>query len=114
MKPYNIVFLLVLSVIHTGCAAALVGGGAAGGYYVSEDERTLGTITDDAVITSKVNTRYAKDDLVSAIDVNVDTENGRVTLRGHVSSQAAHDRAISIARAVSGVRSVHSQLSIIK
>lgn len=106
--------LLVLGLVSalTGCAAAVVGGAAAGGYYVGKDERTLGEISSDATITSTINTRYVQDDLVSAMDINVDTHRGVVTLYGQVKSQAVATRAVQIARSVKGVKQVNSKLSV--
>ena len=95
-----------------GCAAAVVGGAAAGGYYVGQDERTASEIAQDATITSTVNTRYIRDDLVKARHINVDTHRGVVTLYGKVPSQAAASRAVAIARGVDGVRQVNSKLTI--
>lgn len=107
--------LLILVLLQLGgCAAAVVGGAAAGGYYVGKDPRSVGQITDDGVITSKVNALYVNDGLVKARDINVDTYNNVVYLYGVVSSQAAHDRAVELARSVSGVNKVVSKIRVIK
>ena len=95
-----------------GCAAAVVGGAAAGGYYATRSDRSAGAISDDASITSAINTLYVKDDLVSALDVNVDTNHGTVTLRGSLPSQEAVQRAVDIARSVKGVTRVVSRLTV--
>ncbi len=96
-----------------GCAALVVGGAAAGGYAVGKDERSVGEISSDATITSTINTRYVQDDLVRALDINVDTYRGVVTLYGKVRSQAAASRAVQIARNVKGVKQVVSKLSVV-
>jgi hyperosmotically inducible protein len=107
--------LLVNALLLGGCTAVVVGGAAAGGYYVGKDERTVGQITDDGLITSKVNAKYVNDDLVKARDINVDTYNNVVYLYGHVGSQAAWDRAVALARSVKGVKKVvATKLRIIK
>lgn len=68
--------------------------------------------TSDAAITAEVKLKLASDDLVKARNIDVDTENKNVTLKGTVSSKAEEKRAIQIARAVEDVRSVRSDLSI--
>jgi hyperosmotically inducible protein len=106
-------FFLFLVVLLVGCAAAVVGGGAAGGYYVAKSERSAGEIVDDGTITAAINTRYVKDDLINAFDINVDTYRGTVTLYGSVPSEQAARRAVDLARAVKGVRQVESRLTVV-
>ena len=60
----------------------------------------------DSGITTAVKTKFASDDIVKATDINVDTKDKVVTLRGEVQSSAAKDRAVEIARAPDGVRDV--------
>jgi hypothetical protein len=66
----------------------------------------------DAGITTDVTTSLAADEAVSAFDVNVDTNDGVVTLTGTVPSMAAKDRAVEIARSSDGVRDVVDNLRI--
>jgi len=109
--------LLVLIVISGalslwGCAPALIGGGAAGGYKAATDERTVGTMMDDATITGKVKAKMVEDPLVKARSVDVDTLNGEVTLTGMVATAEEKARAAEIARSVEGVKSVRNNLEI--
>jgi hyperosmotically inducible periplasmic protein len=105
--------ITVPAVAVTGCAPALVGAGAAGGYALAQDDRRLGEIASDATVTSRINTAYAQDEVVSAWDINVDTDRGNVVLRGIVPSQDAIDRAVRIARAQKGVESVRAELEVV-
>jgi hyperosmotically inducible periplasmic protein len=66
----------------------------------------------DAVITTSVNAELAKDSSLSALKINVDTDNGRVALRGTAPSEAARERATQLASNVKGVVSVDNQLSV--
>ena len=66
----------------------------------------------DIAITGKVNAALAADDQLSAVAINVDTTNKVVTLKGPAPSQAASDRATSMAQAVDGVISVNNQLTV--
>lgn len=61
---------------------------------------------DDTWITTKVKSSLLADTEVSGLDINVDTLNGVVTLRGQVESQAQVDAATRIARDIKGVTNV--------
>ena len=65
---------------------------------------------DDATITAQVNAGLAKDPDLSALKINVETVNGKVTLNGPAPSTVARDRAETIAKSVTGVTSVNYQL----
>ena len=67
---------------------------------------------DDATITAQVNAGLAKDPDLSALKINVDTVNGKVTLNGTAPSTVARDRAETIAKSVTGVTSVNNQLVV--
>ena len=95
-----------------GCAAAVVGGGAAGGYAVGSDERSLGTMADDAAITAKVKTELIGEKNVQARNIDVDTVAGVVVLSGYVDSQQEANRAGLLAKSVSGVVRVKNELQV--
>jgi osmotically-inducible protein OsmY len=67
----------------------------------------------DPLITANVKMKFAVDDLVKAHQINVDSErDGVVTLRGVVDSEAAHKRAVEIAKGTNGVRQVNDLLKV--
>ena len=66
----------------------------------------------DAGITTNVKTKMAADDTVKAYQINVDTRNGVVTLRGDVETAAAKEQAVQIARKTEGVRDVIDQIQV--
>lgn len=70
------------------------------------------SIATDATITAKVKSKFVADDQLKAHEINVDTKNGVVTLRGSVADPAAKDRAAGVAREVEGVTSVDNQLVV--
>jgi hypothetical protein len=82
----------------------------------ADDTRTMGASAgakvDDASITAKVNASLAKDKELSAVKIDVDTQNGVVTLSGPAPTATAKERASQIARNVKGVSSVNNQLTI--
>ena len=70
------------------------------------------TAVDDATITARVNASLAQDPDLSALKINVDTVNGKVTLNGPAPTTVARDRAESLAKAVDGVTAVNNQLVV--
>ena len=67
----------------------------------------------DASITAKVKTEFAKDKAVSALKINVDTDNkGVVTLKGTAKSKEEAAKAESIAKSVKGVTSVKNEITV--
>jgi hyperosmotically inducible periplasmic protein len=96
----------------SGCAAALIGGAAAGGYYAGKDERTASQIAKDGAITTEVKSRMIADKDVKALDVNVDTYENVVILRGTVRTTAQRTAAERVARGAKGVKSVRNELKV--
>lgn len=73
---------------------------------------STGEYLDDTAITAKVKTQLIGDPTISGFAISVKTFRGRVILSGFVNSQAQIDRAVALARGVSGVREVQSALVI--
>jgi osmotically-inducible protein OsmY len=93
-----------ISVGLCSCIPAVIAGTAGVTYYIAKDERSTGTIIDDATITTEIKAKFLKDDLVSTVDIHVDTARGWVTLSGNVPSYRASIRALDIAKETNGVR----------
>lgn len=71
------------------------------------------TELSDSVITTKVKAEFAKDKVVSATHVKVDTDNnGVVTLSGKAKTKAEADKAVSIAKSTKGVTSVKNEIVV--
>ncbi|OKY74287.1 MAG: transporter [Desulfobulbaceae bacterium DB1] len=103
MKKLNVMIrcLLLLVVFFAFAACASTSQKASTGEYV-----------DDSVITTKVKSLIAKDDLVNLFKISVETYKGTVQLSGFVNSQQAAKRAGQIARSVEGVQSVKNDLIV--
>lgn len=104
--------VLVASFAIAGCGAAVVGGAAYGGYKGATDERSIGTMVDDSVISTTVKTKMISDEFVKARHIDVDVLNGVVYLIGVVESSSQKRMAADIARGVDGVRRVENQLVV--
>jgi osmotically-inducible protein OsmY len=71
-----------------------------------------GEAITDAAITSAVKTKFLAEPGVSGLAIDVDTNNGVVTLTGNVKSSAEADKAISVARQSAGVKRVVNHLHV--
>ena len=73
---------------------------------------TVGTEIDDTVVTARVKAALLADPTVKSYGFKVETRKGEVQLSGFVDEQAHIDRAVEIARAVPGVKSVDNKVSL--
>jgi osmotically-inducible protein OsmY len=78
----------------------------------TRDEAPDDAMLTDAAITTRVQAEYFGDSTVKAFDVDVDTEDGVVTLSGTVETEAARARAAELAQQVDGVRRVQNDLRV--
>jgi len=106
MKKKNIVkhflhFLLLLVAIATLAACAS-----------TRTQESTGEYVDDSVITTKVKSLLAADDLLKSFQIGVETYKGTVQLSGFVNTQKAVDKAVQITRTVKGVTSVKNDLVV--
>ena len=71
------------------------------------------TYVKDSVITTKIKAKLAAEHLASAKHIKVDTDmNGVVWMTGTANSQGQIDRAVAIARATEGVKSVNNRVKV--
>ena len=66
----------------------------------------------DAKIATVIKTRLLMDSDISGFDIDVDVENGNVTLTGSVDSDAERDLAVEIAKSASDVMDVENNLTV--
>jgi len=71
-----------------------------------------GEVITDAWITSRVKSSFIGEDLLKGSDINVDTRDHVVTLKGTVTTEAGRARAITEAKEVEGVHRVVDHLTI--
>ena len=91
---------------------ATADGAAAVGRKTEEVLSATGEAITDGWITTKVSASFVDESLLKGSDINVDTDDHVVTLKGTVRSDAARTRAASIARSVEGVTRVTNQLVV--
>ncbi|MGE0349427.1 BON domain-containing protein [Hydrogenophaga sp.] len=79
---------------------------------LSETGDRIAAGATDMAITAKVNAALAEDTQLSALKIDVDTNNGLVELKGTAPDAAARDRATMLASAVEGVQRVENRLTV--
>lgn len=100
IKPLFLATLLAVTVLGSvSCAATRTSEGT--GEYV-----------DDTVITTKVKAAFLGEEGLKVAEINVETFKGVVQLSGFINSRADADRAITLARGISGVVSVKDDMRI--
>jgi hyperosmotically inducible protein len=85
---------------------------ALSGCAVTRKQETVGAYIDDAAITTSVKARFVDNRQVDAASIKVETLNGTVQLSGFAKNSAEKTTAEAIARDVTGVRSVHNEITV--
>jgi hyperosmotically inducible protein len=73
---------------------------------------TAGNAISDSAVTAKVKTALLADDNVKGLKIDVDTNNGVVSLSGTADTQANMARAETVAKGIEGVKSVQNRLTV--
>lgn len=68
----------------------------------------------DAGLTASIKSKLLADATVGGLRIDVDSQNGVVTMTGEVKSQAEKDQALRLARETEGVASVSDKLTIVR
>ena len=82
------------------------------GEKARETGNTAGAKVSDASITAKVKSKLLADKMVSGLKIDVDTDNGVVTLKGPVKTQAEANQAERLAKETDGVQRVIVELKV--
>jgi osmotically-inducible protein OsmY len=99
LRYFSAFFLTVIFMSFMGCAST------------AKQEGT-GEYVDDSVITTKVKAAILNEPGLKVAEINVETFKGSVQLSGFVSSKAAKDQAVEVARGVKGVKSVKDDMRL--
>jgi osmotically-inducible protein OsmY len=93
-------FFLTLTLLSAvGCAS-------------SAKHEGTGEYVDDSFVTGKVKTAIFNEPSLSSAEINVETFKGVVQLSGFVHTKADIDKAMAVARSVSGVVSVKNDMRL--
>jgi len=91
---------------------AVVKGAKVVGEKTKDGVSKTGEVMTDGWITTRVNARFVNEDLLKGSDINVDTDNHVVTLKGTVMTRAGRTKAGVVARGTEGVQRVVNRLTI--
>jgi osmotically-inducible protein OsmY len=95
--------------------AAPAGGGAAGGpppIEVQAEKLNTGLASPDVALAAKVKERLAADPALRASQIEVDAQNGRVTLWGKADTAEAKAAAGKLAKATPGVTGLSNLITL--
>jgi osmotically-inducible protein OsmY len=98
-KLLSALFVAVSLVSVVGCAG-------------TPQKEGTGEYIDDTAITTKVKAAIFNEPTLKSAEINVETFKGVVQLSGFVNSRADIDKAAAVARGVSGVKSVKSDMRL--
>lgn len=76
------------------------------------ESSAVGQYVGDAAVTTKVKAALAADSITEAVEIEVATTRGTVTLKGEVDSIEEKQQASRVAHGVEGVRKVDNELTI--
>ncbi len=102
MRPFNrfaTFFFVIFLASLLGCAS-------------TSNQEGTGEYVDDTVITSKVKAAIFNEPSLKSAEINVETYKGVVQLSGFVNSKGDINKAVDIARSVSGVTSVKNDMRL--
>jgi hyperosmotically inducible protein len=106
----RLLIIMLTAFLLSACASAVSSGYGQGGRDTSG--RSYTEARADNLITTEVTDALVRDRKVSALDINVRTFDGVVTLTGRVPSAAMAHRAEEIAAAAAGVKRVDNRLQV--
>ena len=105
MNKFHLTLVFLTALTTAGCSG--LGGfnnkDSDTGAESSSSSRS-GPKVSDSEITSSIKDAFKQDPELAAANISVNSENGVVTLSGNVPNAQTYNRAISLARNVSGVR----------
>ena len=78
----------------------------------TQSQEGTGEYVDDSVITTKVKAAIFDEPTLKVAEINVETFKGVVQLSGFVSSSAAANKAVALAKGVAGVKSVKNDMRV--
>jgi hyperosmotically inducible protein len=99
--------------VLTLCTALVVGGALLTGSAHALGQADEKTPINDSWLTAKTKIALFADARVKGSEINVETTQGLVMIRGKVDSDAAKQAAEGIAREIDGVKSVKNELQVV-
>jgi osmotically-inducible protein OsmY len=86
--------------------------GAKAKHALKEVGETTGQVLEDTAITAKVKAALHAEKDVRSRDIDIETFQGKVVIKGTVPDRTQADRAATVAASVEGVKAVENRLAI--
>jgi hyperosmotically inducible periplasmic protein len=99
--------------VLTLCTALVIGGALTTGTANALSKTDEKTPINDTWMTAKTKIALFADARIKGSEINVETSQGSVTIRGKVDSDAAKQAAEGIAKGIDGVKTVKNDLQVI-
>jgi len=99
--------------VLTFCTALLIGGALISGSANALGKGDEKTPITDSWITAKTKIALFADSRVKGSEINIDTSQGALKLRGKVDTDAAKQAAEGIAKGIDGVKTVKNDLQVV-
>ena len=110
-RMFGLLIMIAIAPVLGGCAGAVVGGGAAVGVAALE-ERTIGTVTDDAKTAAQIRLLILDKLPEHALKVGIEVFEGRALLTGAVPAERVRADTVQLAWSVKGVKDVLNEIQI--
>ena len=110
-RLFGLVIMIAIIPALNGCTGAVVGAGAAAGVAAFE-ERTIGTVADDAKIAAQIRLTIMDRGPDYALKIGIEVFEGRVLLTGLVSTENMRAEAVRKSWGISGVKDVLNEIQI--
>lgn len=105
--------ILILSLLHTGCAMVATSSAEVTGLALLHDRRSSSTLFSDEGIEMEADIGMnSQKDLRTFTHINVTSYNGKVLLTGEAKTTQLRDKAVNLVRVISGVKIVHNEIKI--
>ena len=112
MKKTNLILLLLLSTLLSGCAGVVVTG-AATGAVAANDRRSIGTFVDDESIELQAREKWLSDsEMFNRTHINFTSINRVVLVTGEAPDESLRERVASMVKNLNNVRRVHNEVNI--
>lgn len=106
-----VLFVLVFTVVISGCAPVVIGTGVATGASVVHDRRTAGTVVEDQnIFLRAMHIRDENPDIAEQSKINITTYNMQVLLTGQAASNDVSRRFADLIAQIPRVRKVYNEV----
>ena len=111
----KLIFISLIPILLSGCAAVVIGAGAAAGATatIAHDRRTTGVFIEDGAIELKATKGFSADaEIKDSSHINVTSYNTVVLITGEAPSEDIRNRIVNIVREIPKVTHVYNEVTI--